>query len=55
MKTEEGKVNVFTLLLVYNKLIVSGFLKTRLQEEHKVQTIHNNPPVLNVIIFWLVK
>lgn len=55
MKTEEGEANVFVLLLVYTKLLVSGFLRTRLQEEHKVQTIYNNPPLLNAIIFLLVK
>lgn len=51
MKIKEGKANVFPLLLVYTKLLVPGFVRTRLPEEHKVQTIHNNPPLLNAIIF----
>lgn len=51
LKIEEGEANAFTLLLVYTKLLISGFVRTRLQEEHKVQTIHSNLSLLNAIIF----
>lgn len=34
-----GEVNMFTLLLVYTKLLISGFVRNR-HQEYEVQTIH---------------